>query len=466
MTLNTPLRPLGKRLADLLDALEDGLVERRRQVRLALLAALAGEHTLLIGPPGTAKSELARRLHLAFEDALYFERLLTRFSVPEELFGPLSISALEQDRYERQTAGYLPQASIAFIDEVFKANSAILNALLTLLNERKFDNGAGRQDCPLISAIGATNEVPADEVGEAFFDRFLMRLPVGPVSADGFGELIALDSHCGQHVTGALSRRERDAITQAAGEVSVTEEVAQLLAQLRQHLEGGEIHVSDRRWVKIIWLLKVAAATDGRSKLSLWDLWLLPWCTAHDVAGQTALCDWLLTRLGVREALSPPRLTRVVEAFEAQAAIEQEADDLDYDASGRLRFSADVEERVQDAKGASQVARMRYTRRRRYGETHIGARLRQLDELIARIAGYDAELKARRADLAAYASQSLWLDRDFTARVDPNLEATQLALAALAQRAANARAAFAALPRLAVDPGTRPEPVAHELLEL
>ncbi len=143
------------RLDALLEALEHGLVERRRQVRLALLAALAGEHTLLIGPPGTAKSELARRLHLAFRDAQYFERLLTRFSVPEELFGPLSISALEQDRYERQTAGYLPQASIAFIDEVFKANSAILNALLTLLNERKFDNGAGRQDCPLTASCCA-----------------------------------------------------------------------------------------------------------------------------------------------------------------------------------------------------------------------------------------------------------------------------------------------------------------------
>jgi MoxR-like ATPase len=178
---------LKERLADLLGDLEAGLVERRRQVRLALLAALAGEHTLLIGPPGTAKSELARRLHLAFEEASYFERLLTRFSVPEELFGPLSISALEQDRYERQTAGYLPQASIAFIDEVFKANSAILNALLTLLNERKFDNGAGRQDCPLISVIGATNEVPAGEVAEAFFDRFLVRLPVAPVSVDGYG---------------------------------------------------------------------------------------------------------------------------------------------------------------------------------------------------------------------------------------------------------------------------------------
>jgi MoxR-like ATPase len=383
------------------------------------------------------------------------------------LFGPLSISALEQDRYERQTAGYLPQASIAFIDEVFKANSAILNALLTLLNERKFDNGAGRQDCPLISAIGATNEVPADEVAEAFFDRFLMRLPVGPVSAEGFQDLMAQDGDYGPRaeVADALARSDREAISHAAGEVSLTEEAANLLAELRQHLEGSEIYVSDRRWAKIVRLLKVAAATEGRLNLSLWDLWLLPWCTAHDVAGQTALGDWLLIRLGVREALSPPRLTRVVEAFEAQAALEQEADDLDFDDSGRLKFSTDIDARVHDAKGASQVARMRYTRRRRYGETHIGARLRQLDELTARIAGYDAELKARRTDLAAYAGQSLWLDLDFASRVDPNLEATQLALATLAQRAARARAAFAALPRLPVDPGTKPDPVAHELLD-
>jgi len=466
MTASMQPFPAKRRLADLLGQLESGLVERRRQVRLALLAALAGEHTLLIGPPGTAKSELARRLHLAFADASYFERLLTRFSVPEELFGPLSISALEQDRYERQTAGYLPQASIAFIDEVFKANSAILNALLTLLNERKFDNGAGRLACPLISVIGATNEVPAGEVAEAFFDRFLVRLPVGPVSAGGFRELMALEGRGGLQVTGALVGPERDAITQAAGEVRVTEDVSNLLSELRVHLEGGQVYVSDRRWMKIVWLLKTAAATEGRGELALWDLWLLPWCTAHDVEGQTTVGDWLSTRLGVREALSPPRLTRVVEAFEAQAALEREADDLDYDAAGRLKFSAELDERVPDAKGAAQVARIRYTRRRRYGETHVGARVRQVDELTARIAGYADELRVRRADLAAYVGQSLWLDPHFAVRVAAHLEAVQRALDELAERAAKARAAFEALPRLPVDPGTRPDPVVHERLEL
>ena len=256
------------RLRGLLDALERGLVERRQTVRLALLAALAGEHSLMIGPPGTAKSELARRLHLAFRDARYFERLLTRFSVPEELFGPLSIQALEQDRYERHTAGFLPDASIAFIDEVFKANSAILNALLTLLNEREFDNGAGRQRCPLISVIGATNAVPEDEVGEAFFDRFLLRLPIEPVSTEGFGDLLRAGR------TGAwtppsvdlqLSEEELAGLSDAAAHVSLAADVTGVLADLRRHLAAEGAYVSDRRWVKIAWLMSVAAASEGRA---------------------------------------------------------------------------------------------------------------------------------------------------------------------------------------------------------
>lgn len=469
MAAASPLRP---RLERLLGELEAGLVERRQVVRLALLAALAGQHTLLIGPPGTAKSELARRLHRAFREARYFERLLTRFSVPEELFGPLSISALEADRYERQTAGFLPEASIAFIDEVFKANSAILNALLTLLNEREFDNGSRRQPCPLISVIGATNEVPDDEVGEAFFDRFLLRLPVGPVSPPGFADLLALapaaPTGVGEgagHSAFALDAADRQALNAAAAGVTVPPPITGLLGELRGALadEGG--YVSDRRWVKTVWLLRVAAASEGRGTVAVWDLGLLPWAVAPDAKGQAAVADWLAERLGVGQAVSPPRLGRIVEAFEKQLEAEANANDLDYDESGRLRFTAgDYDAIANDAKGGGAALRMTATRQRRYGALHVAARQRQIDELRDRLAACREELAAEQRSLAAYAAGSLWLDGEFAARAAASLDATAVALANLDRRAAAARAGFAALPRLEPDPGIVPEPVLHEPL--
>jgi len=451
--------PARERLTALLGQLEAGLVERGRVVRLAFLAALAGEHTLLVGPPGTAKSELARRLHLAFAGARYFERLLTRFTVPEELFGPLSISALEQDRYERMTAGFLPQATIAFIDEVFKANSAILNALLTLLNEREFDNGAGRERCPLVSVIGATNEVPADEVAEAFFDRFLLRLPVGPVSAAGFRTLLDTGRTAGQVPAGALTEADLARLHEAAAGVQLPPEVAELLAELRALLAAEQAYVSDRRWVKVVWLLKVAAASEQRPAVALWDLWLLPWCVAPGVERQAGIRSWLAGRLGLDAAMTPPLVTRAVEAFEAQAALEREAEDLDYDEDGRLRFSAELASQVNDAKGASQSVRMSYRRQRRYGAVHIGARVRQIDELTERIRACAEAIAASRDSLAGYAAQGLWIDREFAAQADANLAASGEAVAALHQRALAAREAFLALPRREVDPGTVPEPV-------
>ena len=461
-----PAKDLSVKLGRLLGKLETGLVERRREMRLALLAALAGEHTLLIGPPGTAKIELARRLHHAFRDARYFERLLTRFSVPEELFGPLSISALEQDRYERHTAGFLPDASIAFIDEVFRANSAILNALLTLLNEREFDNGAGRMRCPLISVIGATNEVPDDEVAEAFFDRFLMRLPVSPVSADGFRRLIDLTVGVAAiDADDALDAPELAVLAHDATAVRLPDGVADLLVELRTWLEGAEhrIFVSDRRWVKIVRLMKTACASEGREAISHWDLWLLPWCVAAERSGQQEVSEWLASRLGVREAFAPPRLSRVVEAFEAQLVVEREANDLDYDESGRLRFSAaDLSDSVGDAKGGAQALRMTYARKRRYGQSHVSARTAQIDSLIERIDAYKVELVWRREDLAAYVAGSVWMDEDFAARVDANLGGTGTSLDDLRSRALAARAGFEALPRLADDPGVVPDPVIHE----
>lgn len=461
--------PLPVRLSPLLASLERGLVERHRVVRLALLAALAGEHTLLVGPPGTAKSELARRLHHAFRDARYFERLLTRFSVPEELFGPLSIQALEEDRYERHTAGFLPDASIAFIDEVFKANSAILNALLTLLNEREFDNGAGRQRCPLISAIGATNAVPEDEVAEAFFDRFLLRVTVAPVSDEGFGALLGAAADGGWTppcADEALAVDELAALATQAASVALPLAVTSLLAELRTHLQAADIYVSDRRWVKIVQLLRVAAASEGRAAVSIWDLLLLPWCTAPDAPRQAAVGDWVGARLGVRGAFSPPRLTRVVEAFEAQLQAERNANDLDYDESGRLRFSAtELADEIGDAKGGAQALRLTHSRQRRYGPAHIGARTGQIDALLARIDAYVAELAACRRDLADYRAASLWLDEALAARAECNLADTARVVASLRERMEVARAGFEALPRLpATEAGTVPLPVAHEAL--
>jgi len=456
-----------ERLNTLIAVLSAGLVERGPQVRLALLAALAGEHTLLIGPPGTAKSELARRLHTAFRDARYFERLLTRFTVPEELFGPLSIRALEEDRYERQTAGFLPEAGIAFIDEVFKANSAILNALLTLLNEREFDNGAGRQRCPLISVIGATNTVPEDEVADAFFDRFLLRVPAATVSGAGFDELLNVKRGAGgtAPATRALDHDDLATLAAAAENIDLPASLAALLAELRCACAELRIAVSDRRWVKIVWLLRIAAASAGRSAVALWDLLLLPWCTAPDAERQALVADWLAARLGVREAFSPARLTRIVEAFEAQLDLERKANDLDYDENGRLKFSAeDLADSIGDAKGGAPALRMTYTRQRRYGPLHIAARTTQIDAALGRIAGYAAEVAAQRTDLAAYRARNLWLDEVLLARIDAHLAATAATVDQLAARLTAARAGFAALPRLEADDGSVPEPVAVDSL--
>ena len=168
-------------------------------MRLALLAALAGEHVLLDRPAAVPpRAHWRGGCTAAFAVArCYFERLLTRFSTPEELFGPLSLKALEEDRYERLTDGFLPTAGVAFLDEVFKANSAILNALLTLLNEREFDNGAGRQRTPLVAVVAASNEVPSDEALHAFFDRFLLRVPVAPVGRCRLCRVAGLAGHGG-----------------------------------------------------------------------------------------------------------------------------------------------------------------------------------------------------------------------------------------------------------------------------
>ena len=321
------MQDLTDRVRSIRDSLTTGLVERGVAIRLALLAALSGEHLLLIGPPGTAKSLVARRLRLAFADTSYFERLLTRFSVPEELFGPLSIKGLEEDRYERLTASYLPTASIAFLDEIFKANSAILNALLTLLNEREFDNGTRRERTPLMAVVGASNELPEGEELDALFDRFLLRLHVGPVSKDGFPGLLKLQGDAAPDVTDTckLNRADLDAVRRTAGDVRVSDNVVALLCDLREWCAAEEIPVSDRRWRKVVKLLQTSALTNGRDTVSIWDCWLLQHCLWSDAKDRMKIYDWYADRVGA-VAEEPSRLVRIVNAWERQ---------LDKDKGGR-----------------------------------------------------------------------------------------------------------------------------------
>jgi MoxR-like ATPase len=195
-------------------------------------------------------------------------------------------------------------------------------------------------------------------------------------------------------------------------------------------------------------------------------LLLLPWLTAPDAARQRQVAEWLAARLGVREAFSPARLTRVVEAFERQLDTERQANDLDYDASGRLNFSAtEIATEIGNAKGDATALRMNYNRRRRYGDTHVAARVGQLDALLLRIAGYAQEVGAHSNGLQTYAAGSLWLDPDLMQRAAAHLSITQAAVEQLAERARALRAGFLELPRLPQDNGAVPEPVDCEPLD-
>ena len=259
-----------------------GLIERDTETRLLVLAALCGEHLLLLGPPGTAKSALSRQLSRALR-APYFERQLTRFSVPEELFGPLSLTELQQDRYVRKTEGYLPSCSIAFIDEIFKANSAILNSLLTIINEREFDNGNQRVHVPLICLVGASNEPPDDDELDALFDRFLLRRWVKPVSRAARPALLELQNGSMPRTHEACKTelkpftevevKELKAIAKAT--VTIPQEVKQLIEDLLSFLDESGVYVSDRRLVKAATMLRVAAWTSGRTTVTKYDCLLL-----------------------------------------------------------------------------------------------------------------------------------------------------------------------------------------------
>ena len=258
------MNPIDK-LKRIREELKQQFLERTDLIDGALAALLASHHLLIIGPPGTAKSMLADELCRRIEGTNYFQWLLTRFTTPEEIFGAVSLKALEQDDYRRVTNRKLPEAHIAFLDEIFKANSSILNSILTLINERFFHNGKEIVKVPLLTLFGASNELPEEEELTALYDRFLVRFVVGYIAED-FRFLRMLESHKAAART-TLTLAELSALQNLAGAVTIPSHVYRSIADIRRELNKKNIQASDRRYRQSLALLQSYAFLEGEKEV-------------------------------------------------------------------------------------------------------------------------------------------------------------------------------------------------------
>ena len=289
------MRSIKERVTTILTGMKQGTFERDEALALSLLSALAGESIFLLGLPGVGKSMIARRLKLAFDKATVFEYLMSRFSTPDEIFGPVSITKLKNaDCYERMTEGYLPKADVVFLDEIWKAGPAIQNSLLTVLNEKIYLNGNCELQLPLKGIIAASNELPAKDEGlEALWDRFLIRYVVNPImDKQNFLRLLSSDENPVQpSVSEPLEAEEYSSIRAECKSVLIPDKILEILHSLRENLNERvnakdmvtdepdpanlKYYVSDRRWKKAVGVMKMSAYLNGRNNVDVSDLMLL-----------------------------------------------------------------------------------------------------------------------------------------------------------------------------------------------
>ena len=252
--------------------LRQSFLERDEEIDSILLALLSGQHCLLLGPPGTAKSALVKDLCERIGGD-YFQWLLTRFTTPEELFGPVSLKALEQDQYKRVTTGKLPEANIAFLDEIWKASSSILNTLLTIINEREFHNNGSAQKVPLISLFGASNELPESEELSALYDRFLIKHVTAYLADDTSFMSMLKPAVSGKGTNITLSDLQNMQAEVAA--ITIPDDIFSTLSNIRNILGKENIIASDRRYKQSLDLIRASAYLNGRTEATIEDLSIL-----------------------------------------------------------------------------------------------------------------------------------------------------------------------------------------------
>ena len=281
------------KITELLKRLNDGVIEKEEVIALSLLSSVAGESIFLLGAPGVAKSLVARRLKYAYKDGSSFEYLMNRFSTPDEIFGPVSISQLkDHDKYERIVKNYLPTVTVVFLDEIWKAGPSIQNALLTVLNEKIYRNGEQEIQVPMKALISASNELPSKGEGlEALWDRFLVRLIVdGVKDKQSFNDMISKTLNSYNDTVGEALKITDDEYkkwNKQIDEIEIPENVFNVIHVVRsfidQHNQREEnkqnpIYISDRRWRKIVRLIRTSAFLNDRKVADLMDCFLIKDC--------------------------------------------------------------------------------------------------------------------------------------------------------------------------------------------